>query len=267
MSALEGVGPERGWSWEPAGHWRAAALEACGVRAAFSSRLGGVSAPPFASLNLGLSVGDDEEHVAVNRRRFAALAGFDPERVAVVRQVHGGAVRRAEAPGEVAVADGLCTDRPGLVLAISAADCAAVYLVDALRGAVGLCHAGWRGSAAGIAGRAVRVMAECFGSRPADLVAAVSPSIGPCCYEVAAPVLEAFAGRPGVLRPGRPGHAQLDLWTANRLQLLEAGLGASRIHVAGICTSCQPELLFSHRRDGGRTGRMRAVLWIPPTGP
>ena len=249
------------WDWDGE-LWRAADLERAGAGAAFSSRLGGCSRGAFASLNLGAEVGDRPEDVDANRARFAARAGFAPDSVAPVRQVHGGAVLSVSGPGAAGTADGLCTDAPGVTLIIAVADCAAVYLVDPERGAIGLCHAGWRGTVAAVAARCVATMAARFGCRPENLRAAVSPCIGACCYEVDGPVIAALTGQPGCLRPTDPAHARLDIAEANRRQLLGAGLDPARIAVAGICTACHPPTLFSHRRDAGRTGRMHAALWL-----
>jgi len=264
------------WCWREAQGggpplWRVPALEATGAGAAFSSRLGGCSAAPYARCNLGLSVGDEPACVAENRRRFAVAAGFPPEATVRADQVHGSTALAVFAPGEAGAADGLCTDQPGLVLTIAVADCAVVYLLDPVVAAIGLCHAGWRGTVADVVGSTVARMARAFGTRPRDLVAAVSPAIGPCCYEVAAPVTAAMAGAApwgaSMLRPTRPGHALLDLWGANRRRLLDAGVPATAIHVAGVCTACHGERLYSHRRDRGRTGRMDAALWWPGAAP
>ncbi len=233
-----------------------------GIAGAFSSRLGGCSTGPFASLNLGFGVGDEPRAVEENARRFAAAAGFPSGGVATVGQVHGVAVLPVTGPGAAGTADGLCTDVPGVVLAIGVADCAALFLADPVRRAVALCHAGWRGTAGGIGPAAVEQLALRFGSRPADIRACVSPCIGACCYEVDMPVIEAFGERAAVWLPARPGHARLDIAQSNRLQLERAGVPAARIAVAGLCTACHPEWLFSHRRDHGRTGRMRAALWL-----
>ncbi len=259
-----------GWDWQEragVGLWRIAPLQAAGARAAFSSRIGGVSAPPHATLNLGASVGDDPAAVEENRRRFAAAAGFDAAAVAYAAQVHGADVLTATRPGRTGTGDALCTDLPGLVLAIGVADCAAVYLFDPVRRAAALCHAGWRGTVADVAGCTVRELGRRYGCRPGDLLAAVSPCAGACCYQVDAPVIAALAAAAPwadeVLRPDGPGRARLDLAQANRQRLLDAGLDADRIHACAICTICEPVRLFSHRRDAGRTGRMHAALWIP----
>ncbi len=248
------------------GLWRVGPLEACGVGAAFSSRLGGVSPAPWDSLNLAAAVGDEPARVRKNRIRLARAGGFAPESVARAHQVHGTAVLEVDRGGDAGTADALITDIAGVTLAIGVADCAAIFLADPRHRALGLCHAGWRGTVGDIVGAAVAAMARRYGSRPDEMHAAVSPTIGPCCYEVDEPVSAPLsAGVPwgrAVLAATRPGHARLDLWEANRRRLLDAGLRAERIHVAGICTACHPDTLFSHRRDAGRTGRMQASLWL-----
>lgn len=270
MVRMDAAGPGT-WEWRSAAggtrFWGVRALEALGWAAAFSSRLGGCSPEPWTGLNLGLGVGDDPARVGENRRRWAAAAGFNPAAVSVLDQVHGTRVVRVDGPGAAGAADGQCTDQVGVVLAVGVADCAAIYLVDARRGVAALCHAGWRGLVADIPGSALRAMGEEFGSRAADVVAAVSPCIGPCCYEVDGPVIEALrAAAPWaeeVLAPTHPGHARLDLGATARRRLIAAGIPPGRIALAGLCTACEEGRLFSHRRDRGRTGRMQAVLWMP----
>lgn len=265
---------DRGWVWEVAdgvGFWRVALLEQwqwpVAIRAVFSSRTGGVSEGPFSSLNLSTGVGDDPRAVAQNRRRLAAAAGFDPAACARVQQVHGRQVCTVPGPGAWGEADALITSVPGTVLCVRTADCVPIYVIDPRARVAGLAHAGWRGTAADVVGALVATMATAFGCRPADLLGAVGPAIGPCCYEVDAPVITALEKAAtwsgGVLKTTGPDHARLDLWDANRRRLLDAGLAPDRVAVAGICTACHPDLLFSHRRDGGRTGRMEAALWLP----
>jgi YfiH family protein len=256
------------------------ALERLGVRAYFTGRAGGVSQPPYASLNWSISVGDNPAHVRQNRRRALAPAGVTPAEAAIAGLVHGVDVARVDrlAPDESGITlvpgvDGLVTDRPGVALIITAADCVPVYLVDPVRRAIGLAHAGWRGTMGDMAGALVRALTHHYGSRPADLVAAVGPSIGPCCYEVDRPVHDAAVGQYGqaaaaFFHPGRDAeHWQLDLWAANRHALERAGVPAAQVHVGGVCTSCQRRDLFSHRADGGRTGRGAAVLLLEQESP
>lgn len=236
------------------------------IRALFSTRLGGVSAAPYASLNLGRHTADEPARVAENWRRFAAAAGFAAERVAFATQVHGASVRSVGA-GEggfrpLGEHDALVTTHPGVVLTLSIADCVPIYILDPVRPGVGLAHAGWRGTLAG-AGPAAVAALRAAGARPADCTALLGPSIGPCCYAVDEPLAAEFerAFGPGVaLRRG--DRAFLDLWTANRRALVRAGLHAEQVLVSGLCTACRRDLFYSHRAEGGRTGRMAAVAWI-----
>ena len=252
------------------------------VVAAFTTRLGGVSRGHLAQCNLGLAVGDQPEAVIVNRRRALDRLGLDLASVVAAEQVHGdrvarvgradagrGAVTRETAiPG----VDALITAEPGLTLLIGCADCVPVYLVDPDRPAIGLAHAGWRGTVNRIAAKTIRAMTEAFGSRPEAVLAAIGPSIGPCCYEVdeavAGPVRRSFGetAKKLLVPEDRPDRWRFDLWQANRLVLLEAGLRPENLAMAGVCTACHPELLFSHRASGGRAGRMAAVLALRPTG-
>lgn len=245
------------------------------VIAAFTTRKGGVSQGEFAQCNLGLAVGDEPAAVVENRRRALLAVGLELSTMVAAQQVHGdrvarvgrGEAGRGALARETAIpdVDALITDESGLTLIIGCADCVPVYLVDPDRSAIGLAHAGWRGTVGKIAAKTVTAMTEDFGSRPGRLLAAIGPSIGPCCYEVdetvAGPLREAFPEDwPRLLTAGRPGHWRADLWTANRVALLQAGLGEDRIRAASLCTACYPKTFFSHRASGGHTGRMAAIL-------
>jgi len=216
-----------------------------GARAAFSTRLGGVSEPPFDSLNLGLLTEDADEAVAENRLRLAAALGLAPEQVVFARQVHGTRLLHHPQEGGIVEADGHVVTEPGVAPLVFVADCLPVALYGP--GGLAMVHAGWRGLGGGILGEA----AEAVGATQA----AIGPGIGPCCYEVGEEVLAAFAGL-GDVAQGR----MLDLPEVARRLLAEAGVG--RVESAGLCTSCEPELFFSHRRDHGRTGRQAGIAWI-----
>ncbi len=246
-----------------------------GVVHAVSTRHGGVSHGPFESLNVGLHVGDDAEAVLENRRRLCEAVGVPPDSLVAGAQVHGNAVawvtpaQRGRGAREAATAlpetDALITDTRGVVLAAFSADCPLVALVDPVRRAVGLAHASRRGTLGLIAARTARAMERLLGSRPADMFAAVAPSIGPCCYEVGEEVLaEARAALAGADRffTRAEGRLRLDLWAANAAQLVEAGLAPQRIEVAGICTRCRSEEFFSYRAAGGRTGRFAVLIGL-----
>lgn len=231
------------------------AVELPGARALFSTRKGGVSEGPYASLNLGILTDDDPGRVAENRRRLAARAGLAPDSVAMGWQVHEAEVLEWEGPparggyahpgAELPRVDGHATLAAGVALLVLVADCLPVALAAGNR--IAMLHCGWRGLAAGIVERAL----ERFEEPPA---AAIGPGIGPCCYEVGPEVLEAFAELDGVAR-GR----MLDLAAVVRHKLEAAGAGP--IEEVGPCTSCRPDLFFSHRRDGGVTGRQGGLVW------
>ena len=226
-----------------------------GARVAFSTRNGGVSEGPYRSLNLGILTADDQGRVADNRRRLATAVGLRIEAVAMGWQVHGTAVRVWDRPpdgGGSAVpgaaldrVDAHATELLGIGLLVLAADCLPVAL--AAPGRVAMVHCGWRGLAAGILDRALAGFAD----PPA---AAIGPGIGPCCYEVGPEVVDALRAVPGAVHGGR-----LDLRAVARGRL-EAG-GVERIDDVGLCTSCRADLFFSHRRDGGVTGRQGGIVW------
>ncbi len=224
-----------------------------------------MSQPPFHSLNLGRGVGDAPTLVAENRRRALAALGAPADAHVEASQVHGRAIAivgRGDRGRKVEDADGLVSADPDVVLAIHAADCVAMLLWDHRRSAIGAAHAGWRGTAAGVAAAAVETVHREFGTDPGDLRVAIGPAVGPCHYEVDAPVAEAFRVWPWageVLAPGRAGHWHLDLVEANRRTLIEAGVPGDRIWSSGYCTVCHRHLFFSYRGEG-MTGRMAALI-------
>ena len=225
-----------------------------GIVAGFSTRHGGVSRGPHASLNLSLSMGDDEAQVWENRRRLFESVGFSLDHVAFAGQVHGAEVVEVKEAGLYRECDGLVTRQPGRLLCISAADCDAVLLADAEARVVGACHAGWRGAAARIVVRAVEAMQR-LGAEPARLRAYVSPCISAENFEVgpevAAQFDAAFVRRwPGKARP------HVDLKAAVAAQLAEAGLAPERVEISPHCTMAQTDTFFSHRAEKTRSGRM-----------
>lgn len=231
------------------------------------TRLGGVSAAPWDSLNLGGTVGDEPAAVRHNHTLVWRALGLDGAQSCTVWQVHGADTVVATEPTDrehLAKADGLVTDRAGLALMMRFADCVPIFLYDPVRGAIGLAHAGWRGTVAGAGPSAVMAMARAFGSRPADMWAGIGPSIGPSHYQVGAEVVEAvratFGYTDGMVRWGDGGVSYLDLWAANRLALERAGV--AQVDVAEICTASNIHEFYSHRAEHGRTGRFGAVLTL-----
>lgn len=224
-----------------------------GYETVFTTRVGGVSEGPFASLNLGRRSGDDVERVDENRRLACAAVGADVATLALNHQVHSGRVRRAAPAERGAHADGLWTDEPGLPILAMSADCLpiAVARVGTAEPAVAVLHVGWRGLLAGIVAAGARALGD------GALAAAIGPGIGPCCYEVGEGVAAPFRSRFGddVVREGR-----LDLWTSAERALRAAGI--QRVDRFDRCTACEPETFFSHRRDAGRTGRQGVIAYV-----
>jgi len=222
-----------------------------GARALFTTRRGGVSTGPFASLNLGRLTADDGANVDENRRRVAAATGHPRERFLYGKQVHGATVRRAtEPPGPgrpPAEEDGQATALEGHPALVFVADCTPVLLIA--DGAVAAIHAGWRGTADGIVAAGIEALREVGGS--GEITALIGPGARGCCYEVGDEVHAAFAGY-----DARRGERNLDL-----PKVLRAQLGTAQVHDVGLCTMCAPGLFFSHRRDGGITGRQAGVVW------
>jgi YfiH family protein len=229
----------------------------------FATRAGGVSEGPYASLNLGANTADDPDRVARNREIFASWFGVGVERLCLLDQVHGDRVVSA-GPGSCEQADALVSDDPSLLLAIGTADCLPLLFHDPRTGAAGAAHCGWRGTAAGLAGKTVAAMAERFGSRPEDIRVAIGPGICQACYQVGEEVVARVvdAGLPGELAaPDDEGRWRLDLTAANVHVLARAGVPGRQVFLSqAACTSCDPERFYSHRRDRGVTGRHWAAV-------
>ena len=240
----------------------------------FSARQGGVSPAPFDALNMALHVGDDPARVWENRTRYFAAIGLDAERICTIRQVHGTeivcALRRDAGRGArnyadaLADADALITNDSGVPLMLCFADCVPVLLYDPVHHAAGVVHAGWKGTVQRIAAQTVARMGEEFGTEPSDVIAGIGPSIGAGCYTVGAEVAErfrtAFPTHADEIIQEQDGALHLDLWAANRLQLVEVGVAADNIDSADICTSCDRAFFYSYRAADGRTGRLAAVM-------
>lgn len=250
------------------------------IKHGFSSRLGGVSTGMFSSMNLGFSASghtDDPDKVKENYRLLCAGMGIDPTSIVISQQVHKTNIRIVEeadrgkglfVPRDYKEVDALVTNKPGITLVTKYADCVPLYLVDTKNRAIGLSHAGWRGTVGKIGLKTVKVMQEQYGSDPHDITAIIGPSICVDCYEIteetAAEFRHAFSitGDNNILKRNSEGRYQCDLWEANRSVLLEVGLLPGKIHISGVCTSCNNSLLFSHRRSSGRRGSLAAFLQI-----
>lgn len=254
------------------------ALEETGiVKHAFSTRMGGVSEGVYSTLNFSYTRGDNPEHVMENYRRMAAALEVDYNRMVVSQQTHTTNVRTVtEADAGKGVVrerdyqdvDGLITNIPGLTLVTFYADCVPLYLVDPVNRAIGLSHSGWKGTVNRIGGRTVRAMNQTYGTRPEDLIVCIGPSICQDCYEVGEEVAEAFRAAfeerfwKDLLGDKGNGKYQLNLWNANRLGFLEAGVPGEQIHITDICTHCNSDYLFSHRTTGDDRGNLAAFLTL-----
>ena len=251
-----------------------------GVSAVVTTRHGGMSTGVFATMNLGRRGGDDPDAVAGNRERAAALVGASVPQLTFGKQVHRAnvaVITAADRGRAFDDTDALVTNTPDTPLVILTADCAAVVLFDPVRKAIGIAHAGWRGTVARVAAETVARMHETFGSIPDDLIAAVGPCIGPCCYEVGAEVIDAVTAafpedaeellqEPDMASAGsfrasvNEDRKHFDLWRANERVLLDAGVPEAHIELPGLCTSCRTDLFYSHRAEHGNTGRFGAVV-------
>ena len=243
-------------------------FDSSNVAHAVFTRHGGVSPQPYASLNVSVSTGDARENVRQNVALAFGALERDPASCADLWQVHSARVVVADQAngslGHLGQADALITDRPEVSLFLRFADCVPVLLYDPRRRAVGLVHAGWRGSLKKIVKATVEAMSERYGSRPGDLLAGIGPGIGPCHYAVGPEVVlqtrQAFNGFADNLLLGQNGGYYLDLWAANRAGLREAGV--EQIEVAEICTACRSQDFFSHRATGGLTGRFGGLIGL-----
>jgi len=244
-----------------------------GLRHGFSTRLGGVSEGPFRSMNLGSRTADNPENVQENRRRFCRAIGVNPATLVTGRQVHGSNIGiitvedvppggGAYGPPEQGT-DALITASPAVSLMLLFADCVPVILYDPINRAVGIVHAGWRGSVAKLAEKTLLKMRQTFGSDLSRCLAGIGPSIGPCCYEVdeavIKPLRKNFAEWERFVMP-RAEKWLLNLWEVNRVQLVEAGVPCANIAVSKICTACNTALFYSHRRENALTGRHGALV-------
>lgn len=244
----------------------------------FTTRLGGVSEGIYSTMNLSYTRGDRKEAVDENYRRVAAVLGCGVEDMVCSDQTHTTNLRvvgRADCGKGIVRekdyrdVDGLLTDEPGVYLATFFADCVPLYFVDTKRPAIALAHSGWRGTVARMGQCVVEKMREVYGTDPADLVAAIGPSICQECYDVSGDVAEAFANafsEPGqereILLSKGGGKYQLDLWRANEIVLMEAGIPREKIQITDLCTCHNNCYLFSHRASHGRRGNLGAFLGL-----
>lgn len=247
------------------------------VRHAFSTRMGGVSEGPYATMNFSFTRGDNPESVRENYRRMADALGVKKEQMVLTWQTHTTNVRRVteEDMGKGVVkdrdyrdVDGLVTDIPGVTLVTFFADCVPLYFLDKKNRAIGLSHSGWRGTVNRMGEKTLKMMEKEFGTNPEDVTACVGPSICQDCYEVGPEVIEEFEKEfhkdchKKLFYKKENGKYQLNLWEANRIVLLESGVPGENISVTDICTHCNPELMFSHRRTPDKRGNLCAFLCL-----
>ena len=252
-------------------------LEKCSfITHAFTTRMGGVSTGDCTSMNLSFTRGDDEAAVRENYRRIAAALGTDAKQFVCSDQTHTTNVRRvtkADAgkgvviPKDYTDVDGLITNEPGIVLSTFYADCVPLYFVDPVHRAIGLSHSGWRGTVNKMGQVTIEAMKREFGSRAADLYCAIGPSICQDCYEISRDVAEEFMKAfpehvNDILLQKSEEKFQLDLWKANEIVMLKAGILPEHLAVTNICTCCNPTELFSHRASKGKRGNLAAFLMI-----
>jgi YfiH family protein len=243
-----------------------------------TTRTGGKSEAPYDSLNLAFHVGDKKKTVLANRAILARALDFDPESLTVPDQVHktkisvvknaqrgrGGLTDKDALPK----ADAMVTSVPDIPIVVLIADCVALSFYDPTRPAIGLAHAGWKGTLSGIATLMVKKMEGAFGSDPSDIIVGISPSIGRGHYEVGQEVIDAYVDEFGrgtakeFVQEDMDGTCYLDLWAANEYQLRENGIRGENIQVAEMCTACHLDRFYSHRHEGGKTGRFAAVMML-----
>lgn len=250
-------------------------LTKAGVAHGFTSRLGGVSEGIYASLNLGGNRGDDPGRVRENYRRVCEALEVDMGKLVFSGQVHGDVVRRVTlADGGKGLdrkvdydADGLVTDEPGLTLVVFGADCLTILLCDPERKVAAAVHAGWRGTALGIAARAVEIMVRDYGCREKDILAAIGPGISKCCFETGPEVPLAMKEALGeeafpYISPERTGKCKVDLKGLNALWLNRSGVETTNIDISSECTLCAPETYWSHRYTKGERGSQAALICL-----
>lgn len=265
---------QRGFLYEKNGETalcKARSLLLPGLAHGFSTREGGVSEGPYASLNLHWSKDGLAPDVWENYGRFAAGAGQRLEDMAIVNHEHGTTVLALDASHRgcgfhrppLPFCDGIITNDPALVLVTSHADCGAFFFYDPVQRAIGMAHAGWKGTLGKIGRTMAKAMEEAYGTQPADILAAAGPCICHRCFEVDDSLGHTFTeafGEPSIKRPGRPGKAYIDLQLCAALQFMEAGIQPENITLMDACTYEKETLFFSHRRDKGVTGSMAAFI-------
>lgn len=245
------------------------------IRHGFSTKIGGVSQGVYDSLNLGLKTGDCAFDVRQNIKLFTVGVGLNYENLVISDQVHGDVIKIVleadKGKGyfkerDYSSVDGLITNIPGIPLLTIFADCVPLYFVDTTKKVIAVSHAGWKGTRLKIGKKTVEMMVRHYDSDPKDIIALIGPSIGKCCYEVDQSVINEFENSfenvSSFTIPKKDGKYMLDLWTANKIVLLEAGLWDKNIRISNLCTSCHSDLFYSYRKENGVTGRMGAIIQL-----
>ena len=246
------------------------------INHAFSTRLGGVSEGEFTSMNMAFNRGDNPENVTENYKRICKSAGFDFDSLTASAQDHNTFVRAVTSenkgvgiykPRDLHSVDALITNEKGVTLVTYYADCTPLFFVDIKQKAIGLAHAGWRGTVGRIGEKVVKKMTELYGTNPADIVAAIGPAISVCCYEVDKPCADNFYALSDLdssrfVFPKDNGKYMIDLLETNKQILISAGVKNENITVSDVCTNCNSELLWSHRATKGKRGTMSAFMCI-----
>lgn len=246
------------------------------INHAFSTRLGGVSVGEFTSMNMAFNRGDNPENVTENYKRICKSAGFDFDSLTASAQDHNTFVRAVTSenkgvgiykPRDLHSVDALITNEKGVTLVTYYADCTPLFFVDTKKKAIGLAHAGWRGTVGRIGEKVVNKMTELYGTNPSDIVAAIGPAISVCCYEVDKPCADNFYALSDLdssrfVFPKENGKYMIDLLETNRQILVAAGVKNENITISDICTNCNSGLLWSHRATKGKRGTMSAFMCI-----
>lgn len=245
------------------------------IKHGFSTRIGGISEGAYSYLNLGIKTGDKQNNVIENIKRFALSVGVNYEGLVISDQIHGdkieivgnkdhasGCVKQKKYNG----VDGLVTNVPNTPLMATFADCVPIFFADPIKKVIGISHAGWKGTELKIAAKTIQIMINEYGSKTDEIVVVIGPSIGKCCYEVDDVVVErfnkGFTDTSTFIFPKGKGKYQIDLWEANRIILKEMGISNKNIVISNLCTGCNLDLFYSHRKENGNTGRMGAIIQL-----
>ncbi|HYF75027.1 MAG TPA: peptidoglycan editing factor PgeF [Candidatus Nitrosocosmicus sp.] len=249
------------------------------VKHCFTTRVGGVSQGVYNSLNTSLDKEDPAENVLKNLDIVCSAIGIDYRKLVLTDQTHEDTIRIVteadigkgiSVPNDITNTDGLMTNIPGIPLITFYADCVPLFFLDKRNRAIAVTHSGWRGTVKKIGAKTVRQMAEVYGTRPEDCLIGIGPSIGAECFEVGPEVaqefMDSFAGWEEFVKPYGSEKYKIDLWQANKRMLMALGVPEANITISGFCTMCNEDLLFSYRRDKGRTGSLSAIMELKDNG-